>query len=149
MNKYISDKKIIYKEHILPTYNHLRIISKINKPVIVLLRKPEETIESYKRVFSVLPELKDINWDKLYEEVKLFYDIYTKIKNKIYLKIHFREVVFDFYTTIEKIIKHYGFKVPKDLRGFSLQKRNYTGHGLRKIIKEDSQNYYKEKERDK
>jgi hypothetical protein len=138
MEKYIVDKKVIYKEHILPIEKHLEIIEKINKPVVVLLRKPKETIESYKRVFSVLPELNNIDYDKLYEEVKLFYNTYEKIDSKLYLIVKFRDVVFDFYKTMEKIIKHYGFKIPNNLYDFELEKRNYTGHGLRKIMEKKS-----------
>lgn len=135
MSRYILSKKIIYKEHILPIKKHLDIIEKINYPVVVLLRKPEETIESYERVFSVLPELKNINWDKLYKEVKEFYETYLNIENKLYLKITFRDVVFNFHEIIKKIGKHYGFKIPDNLDNFQLQKRNYTGHGIKKIKK--------------
>lgn len=137
MERYIKDKKIIYKEHILPIPEHLGIIEKINCPVVVLLREPEETIESYKRVFSVLPELKDINYERLLEEVKEFYNTYKNLKSDLYLIITFRDVVFNFNQTIEKIIKHYSLKVPKNLKKFELAKRNYTGHGIRKIMEEE------------
>lgn len=137
MEKYIKDKKIIYKEHILPTSHHLEIINKINSPVVVLLREPEETIESYKRVFSVLPELKDINYNKLLDEVKEFYNVYKNINNDLYLIVTFRDIVFNFNQTIKKIIKHYGLNIPKNLKKFELAKRNYTGHGIRKIMEEE------------
>jgi hypothetical protein len=137
LNNYISSNNIIYKEHILPIQHHLDCIEKIAKPIVVLLRKPEETIESYKRVFSVLPELKNIDYDKLYEEVKLFYDTYLNIESELYLKITFRDVVFNFNKTMMKIINHYKFKIPDNINNFKLEKRNYTGHGLRKIIEEE------------
>lgn len=140
LEKYILSKTLIYKEHILPIKEHLEIIEKINYPVVVLLRKPEETIESYKRVFSVLPELNNIDYDKLLKEVELFNQTYKKIKNKNYLIITFRETIFDFHNTIKKICKHWKLKVPDNLKKYELQKRNYTGHGIRKIMESNNDN---------
>ena len=136
LHKYITAKNIIYKEHILPIKQHVDIINKINQNVIVLLRKPEETIESYKRVFSVLPELGNIDWKKLYYEVNQFYETYYFLNNPLYLIIHFRDVVFKFHETMKKIGEHYQLEIPNDLNKYELQKRNYTGHGIRKILGE-------------
>lgn len=129
---YIEDRKIVYKEHILPIKKHLDFMNKINKNVVVLLRKPEETIESYKRVFTVLPNL-DIDFNKMLKEVQLFYDTYMSLSNKIYLKVTYRDIVLNFTKTMKKIISHYGFKIPENIDKYNLEKRNFTGHGLRRL----------------
>ena len=117
---------ILYKEHILPTKEHLEIIEETKKPVVVLLRKPEECIESYKRVLSVIYD-KEINYDEMLRELYQFHDTYVQLTNNdIYMIINYKDIVDDFTETIKKIIKHYGRPVPKDVERYKLQKRNYT-----------------------
>jgi hypothetical protein len=137
LKKYILDRNIIYKEHILPIKQHIVALRKINHNIVVLIRNPYETIESYRRVFSVLPEV-NVNFEKLYEEVKMFYNVYMALSQKEnnILIVTFRDVVFKFHETMKKIIEHYGFKIPDNLESYSLDKRNFTGHGLRKIMEE-------------
>jgi len=131
LKKYILSRGSLYKEHILPINEHLDIMREINKPIVVLLRDPLETIESYKRVFSVLPEL-DIDIETLEIEIKLFYNIYKNLGNP-FLIVTYRDVVLNTKETLEKIIKYYGLKVP-DLTGVKLDQRNYTGHGVKKLV---------------
>jgi len=106
---------------------------------VVLLRDSEPIIESYKRVFTVFPEIqKKIDFEKLKEELDLFNKIYSEIDNKIYLKITFEDVVLNFVSTMKKILSHYGFKKTiTEIKKYELAKRNYTGHGIRKL-KDDS-----------
>jgi hypothetical protein len=128
LKKYIESKKVIYKEHILPTKKHLKIIESVNKPVVVLLRKPNETIASYKRIFSVINL--EVDFDTLLDEIKQFYTSYIN-KSGIYLVITWRDIVFDFHSTMKKILKHYGFKVEKyNINRYTLSRRNYTGDGI-------------------
>lgn len=122
---YANNKDVLYKEHILPTKEHLDYM-KNTKNIVVLLREPSETIESYKRVFSVLPNVK-VNYDKLLDEVTTFYNIYNF--NDHFLKIYYDEVVNDFHETVKKVLNHYGFEIPKDLNKYELAKKNYNRWG--------------------
>jgi hypothetical protein len=134
LEHFINSKKVIYKEHILPIKKHIQMIDKINKPVVVLLRTPEETIESYKRIFDVINL--DIDFDVLLKEVKQFYSAYIN-KKGIYLVVTWRDLVFRFHETIEKILKHYGFPIEKKIiKSYTLSKRNYTGDGLKEVLNE-------------
>jgi hypothetical protein len=135
LEKYIESKTVIYKEHILPTLNHLLAMGEIGRNIVILLRDSKEIIESYKRIFSVLPDIKKkIDLIKLKEELDLFYDIYERQKNKMYLKIYYKDIVLNFHKTIKKILIHYGFDISLEkIKKYQLQKRNYTGHGLRKL----------------
>jgi hypothetical protein len=133
LKKYIEDRTVIYKEHILPIKSHLDIIKKINKNVVVLIREPEEIIESYKRVFSVMFNLK-INYERLLDEMKEFYSVYSAFdSDKRFLIITYKDIVLNFTETIKKIIKHYNFKTPVNIHKYELEKRNYTGHGEKKL----------------
>jgi len=125
--KYICKSSILYKEHILPIQDHIDFINNINMPVVVLLRDPEKTIESYERVFSVLPEIK-INYGKLEREIIEFHDKYIKQsrENKIYKIINFEDIINNFTETAKECIIHYGFEVPYNVEKFKLCKRNYT-----------------------
>jgi hypothetical protein len=132
LKHYIESKKVIYKEHILPIKKHIQHIDKINKPVVVLLRKPEETVLSYKRIFDVINL--EVNFDNLLEEVNLFYDSYIN-RSGIYLVITWRDLVQDFHGTMKKITKHYGFNIDlKIIKRYTLARRNYTGDGLHVLL---------------
>jgi hypothetical protein len=120
---YINSEKILLKEHILPIDRHLKDIKKINKNIVVLLRSPENTLNSYKRVLEMFPHIK-IDFDKMLDEIKLFYNAYMEIDDKIYLKVTFEDLIDDYEETIKKILKHYGIKIPKIIP--VLDKRNYT-----------------------
>lgn len=125
--KYICKSNILYKEHLLPTKDHIDFINDINKPVIVLIRNPSDTIESYKRVFSVLPEIK-IDYEQLELELLCFAETYLREAddNKIYKIIYFEDVINNFTETVKECIIHYGFKIPYNVEKFKLCKRNYT-----------------------
>lgn len=120
------NQDIIYKEHILPTEKHLQYLNEINKPIVVLLRNPKDCIRSYKRVMSVLFNLK-LNFKKLEEELKLFYDTYIGLtNNEKYKIIAYDDIVYNFTETMKEIVKHYEKEVPENIEKYELQKRNYT-----------------------
>lgn len=127
LSKYILDKTIVYKEHILPVEQHVKIINEINKPVIVLIRNEKESVESYKRVFAVLPEVK-ANFKRLEYDLKRFADIYKRIaeENKLYKIVTYNDVVNNFTETLKSIILHYNLEIPENVDKYELAKRNYT-----------------------
>lgn len=125
---YICKPKVLYKEHILPTKRHLEIIDDVKKPVIVLIRNEDNTIESYKRVYSVLPEIKP-DYEMLKSELLKFQNIYLEKESfhpDIYKVISFEQLMDNFTETIKKCIIHYNKEVPEDIEKYKLCKRNYT-----------------------
>jgi len=127
LKKYIKDEKIIFKEHILPTKHHLGIILKISKPVVVLLRDAADCIESYRRVFSVLPEI-NVCYDVMRQELETFAEKYRDAanKSKLFLLVNYNDLIDDFTKVLEKIIIHYGFSIPDGIEKIKLAKKNYT-----------------------
>lgn len=130
LNQVINGRKKIFREHIIPTKRHLKIIKKINKNVVVLLRKPEDSLDSYLRMVKL-----KTNTDKeqLGKDLKNFNEKYiefAKDNNKI-LIITFEELMFHYWHTMKKIIEHFGLKMPKKI--IPLQKRKYTGVGERRL----------------
>jgi hypothetical protein len=130
---YICKPDVIYKEHILPIDKHIEFIKDIDKPVVVLLRDADQTIESYKRVFSVLPELK-IDYNKLKNNLEEFQFRYIMEaennkplgKPHLFKIITFKDITKNFTETIKSVIMHYGKEVPEDIEKYKLCKRNYT-----------------------
>ena len=117
---------VLYKEHILPTPEHLKYIEEVGKPVVVQIRNPAECIASYKRVLSVIPD-KQIDFDVMEKELELFRETYLQLtNNEIYMIIDYKDIVEDFTETVKKVIKHYGRAVPTNVDQYKLQKRNYT-----------------------
>lgn len=141
LKKYLESTNFILKEHILPVKEHIEVIEKIKKPVIVSIRNSDDIIESYKRVFSVLPKIdQKMDYIKLKEELNYFANFYLnkqKENKELWLVITFEDIIFNFEETMKKIIKHYGFEVKdKEIKKHQLEKRNCTEHGMRKLIKE-------------
>jgi hypothetical protein len=134
LEAHIMNRTWLYKEHILPTNRHLKILNEINENIVVLLREPKGILNSYKRVFSVLPEVNNkINWNNLYKEIEHFYNTYRNLKNEKYLIVYFKDIVLNFHEEIKKIFKHYKLELPKNYKKFQLAKRNYTGHGIKEL----------------
>jgi hypothetical protein len=99
----------------------------INRPVVILVRDAKQTVESYKRVFSVLPEVK-VDYAKLEGELAMFKILYEEQarNNNIYKIITFDDITNNFTETIKSVIMHYKKEVPKDIEKYKLCKRNYT-----------------------
>jgi hypothetical protein len=129
---WINNKTTIYKEHILPTEHHLNILKKAKNNFVTLIRDPQGVVNAYRRVFEVLPEMQNIDYEKLYEEAKLFYDIYRNEKLEKNLVITFRDIIFNFIPTIMQITKHYGYEVD-NINKYQLLKYNFTGQGVKEL----------------
>jgi len=133
LNKIIKDKKKICREHILPIDEHLRILQKFDDSILILLRKPEDSWDSYIRMFDKNKN-KWIDRNKLLEDLKKFY--YTYIKSNLNLKdnfmiIFYSDLILNYENIMKKVLKHF------QLHGtiISLQKRKYTGIGVKRLIK--------------
>jgi hypothetical protein len=134
INDYVISRKVVYKEHILPTIEHLKILDKVECNFVSLIRNPEGVINSYKRVFSVLEEI-DIDYERLYVEAKHFYDVYDSYENKKCLNIKYEDLVMNEDKYIKKILKHLGIEY--DLKKkYELLKYNYTGIGKQELKQE-------------
>lgn len=132
INNYINNKTIIYKEHILPTKKHLEILKNAKNNFVTLIREPKGVVSAYKRVFEVLPEMKSIDYEKLFEEAKLFYNTYKNERLEKNLVVTYRDIVLNFNETIMQIIKHYGYEID-DINKYKLLKYNYTGQGVKEL----------------
>jgi hypothetical protein len=125
------NRRTLYKEHILPTPEHIEILRGIKDPFVVLLREPEEVFDCYDRINKVL----DVGFDfpKLYDEIVDFYDKYLMLQIRKMLIVTYKSIVMNFHNTMEQVLEHYGLDVPVDLHRKKLLKKNYTGVGLRRL----------------
>lgn len=95
---YCQKKDLIYKDHILPTEEHLKYLNK--KRFIVLLRKPEDTIDNYKRIIEnyknnkllakdakelKLELLINIDFDKFCDDIRLFNKIWSEYHGGLHI----------------------------------------------------------------
>lgn len=129
LERVTRSKTEIYREHLLPTERHLNILKKINRKVVVLLRKPDDIIDSYKR----LKKSNKINFEQLQKDIQKFYDEYLKYdkKNNNMLIIHYELLIKYYQLTMKNIFKFWDLKMPKKFP--SLAKKNFTGVGLKRF----------------
>jgi hypothetical protein len=127
----INGKKTIFKEHLLPTDNHLQLLNKIKGKIVILLRNPEHSIDSYGRLgiknFNLIRDgiLNDlIKFNKKYKE--------WAIDKKNILVIDYDDLILTYNNTMRKILKHYGIRYKKLI---PLMKKKYTGVGLERLLK--------------
>jgi hypothetical protein len=127
-------KKTIFKEHLLPTVEHRRILEKLKQPVVILIRNPEDSLDSYKRLFK--EKGKKANLDKLYEDLKKFHDTWMHwASNKPYaIVVEYRDLVLYFKNEIKRIFRCFKMKLPLDNRKYFLARKKYTGIGEKRVI---------------
>lgn len=131
--KVIRDKRKIYREHILPTSMHLRILEKFDDPILILLRKPEDSFDSYVRMFNKNKN-NWINRKILLTDLKQFYHTYINSHLNFksnFLIIFYSDLVLNYENTIKQVLTHlrlHGTILP-------LQKRKYTGIGVKRLMK--------------
>lgn len=124
LEKYLKSRILIYKEHILPTKEHLDILKKIDTNFVVLLRDTESIMKSYSRVFDVLPEL-NIDRKRMKAEIQEFSDRYMELNWNTILIVTYNDIVNSFTEIMEKILVHYELEIPADINKYKLAKRNY------------------------
>lgn len=154
--KDFESKKIIFKQHIYPSKNNLTLLKNTKK--VILLRDPEEIINSYfrsekkyvhqKKEFANLKTkiafLKKIKQLGLYEDLKSFRNKWEK-QNKNSLIIEYKELTSNPIKTINNIEKFFDLEMTKkvklDKKRYSRTKKpvqiiiNYTKIKLMKIKK--------------
>jgi hypothetical protein len=137
LEKYF-DKRIMYKEHILPIEKHLDIIRNFGHPLMILLREPEETYDAYVRhdntVHIKVYGKKRINLKAIKQDIYLFYNRYKALeleKHSHLLFITYRDVVLKWHKTMKRIFDHYGWEMPKNK--VPLKKVKYTGIGVKRL----------------
>lgn len=121
-------RKKIFREHLLPIDDHLKILKKLNINIVILLRKPEDSVDSYIR-FN-----KKTNKKQIKQDLDNFYNKYIdfSLKNdKIVLMIFYKDLILNYKGTMKKILKHYNLKIPKNIP--PLEKRKYTGIGFKRL----------------
>jgi len=134
---YCTGTKNVYKEHILPTKEHMKIIRNFKYDIMILLRNPIDSIDCYKR-FD-LNEIKKrhgrsgiVNLIEIKKDINLFYNRYMKIKKENHshlLFITFEDIINNFSKTLKKIFEHYKLILPKNYENIKLKKIKYTGIG--------------------
>jgi hypothetical protein len=131
LQQVLSGKKILFKEHLMPTKRHLAILHKIKYPVCVLLRTPQDSLDSYMRLKN-----NKIDFEQLGIDLENFHNTYLWwASNKPYAHVIFyRDLVLNWNISIKKILKIYKRQIPKNIDKFKLQKRKYSGVGVKRIM---------------
>lgn len=130
-----QNRNTIFKEHLLPIREHMQILEQLKQRVIILIRDPEESLDSYRRFFEENKPKQEINYDKLLEDLWSFHNFWMHwLSNKPYaICVEYRDLVLNFQYQIQRILKHYGLKIPKNIKKFKLAKMKYTGVGEKRI----------------
>jgi hypothetical protein len=130
LQQIINGKKTLFKEHLLPTDGHLRKLEKIRKPIIILLRSPEDSFDSYKRLFE--SNKKKYNKENLLKEIEDFHNRYMWWDSRQgYTKIiYYQDLILNYQNTMKNILKWYGIKYKKII---PLLKLKYTGIGIKRL----------------
>jgi hypothetical protein len=129
LKQVVKGKKTIFKEHLLPIESHLNILSRFNDPIIILLRKPEDSADNYKRIGC-----KKLNLNNLVRNFKTFQNKYIEwAKNrKNVLIVYYEDLILNYKVVIKKILKHYNIKYRKII---PLLKVKFTGVGLKRLLR--------------
>jgi len=126
----VSGRKTLFKDHLLPIDKHLRRLEKIRKPIIILLRNPADSYDSYYRLFK--KSKKKFDEVGVMNDLKLFHDRYIlwDAKQPNTKIIFYRDLICNYVNTMKMIYKFYGIK-PRGIR--PLIKYKHTGVGAKRI----------------
>jgi hypothetical protein len=127
LKQVITGKNKIFKEHLLPTERHLKILDKYKDPIIILLRDPEHSLDSYERLFK--SKNKKFNKKQLFLDLLAFNTTYRSYKKENILIVEYIDLITNYNETIKSIMNHYkmtGKIIP-------LMKKKYTGVGEKRI----------------
>lgn len=153
LKKWISTRKSILKEHILPTQEHFLYIRKINCKILIVLRKPEDSLDNYKRMYDkyltgemdnneideLMPyRFDNIKFDKFLNDLRDFNKNWKTFSYNKKLIITFEDLILNYRKTIIKVLTFFGFKIPKKIIPLFKSKGNhgyntYTGIGEKRV----------------
>ena len=136
-DKFIHDvlkgKKTIFKEHLLPIHEHLKILNKYKINCIVLLRNPEHSYDSYVRhdVIHFNKFGNHINLPQIKKDINLFYFKYKEFcKNRKWaLLVEYDDLILNYEKNMKNILTH----ISANVKIKPLQKRKYTGVGEKRL----------------
>jgi hypothetical protein len=151
--RWMNDKKVIYREHILPTKEHKQFIKRAGKKILILLRNPEDCINNYKRMYQkwknneltkkeiaqLFPQRFDsISFEGLLKDFCGFYEGWKTFDyDKKYI-VYYKDLVLNYKQTMTNVLKFLGVKVPKNIIPFEKSKyrrgyQSFTGNGIKKL----------------
>jgi hypothetical protein len=126
-------KKTLFKEHLLPTDEHLKILSKCvkNNKLVVLLRYPEHSLDSYLRQFKKNGR-KDCNEQELLNNLRDFHDryMYWASNKRNVIIVYYKDLIKNYNVTMFRILRHY--KIGKK-RLIPMMKIKNTGVGRKRL----------------
>jgi hypothetical protein len=124
--KMITSKKLLYREHLLPTQRVFKILDK-HKNFIVLLRNPFDSYDNYRRVLEKTNEINEAVLDDLIH-FNEGYKEYIKTRPDI-LTINYEDLIIDYNKTMDKVRKYWNIKS----KIIKLKKVKYTGIGIKRL----------------
>jgi len=129
----VKSQVTLFKEHLLPTPEHLEFLNKQKTNIVILLRYPEDSLDSYLRMFKKNGR-KDFDKKQLLKDLRNFHDRYMWwASNKRYaIVVYYRDLIKNYKSTMYRILKHFNIKNKKLI---PLKKLNYTGIGEKRIGK--------------
>ena len=154
--KWITTRKVLYKEHILPTKEHLEYIKKINCKITIVLRNPKDSLDNYKRMYDkykngnmerdeineLMPyRFDNIDFDKYLNDLIEFNKKWREFNYNKKLIITFEDLILDYNNTIKKILTFWGIRIPDKIIPLIKSKGNhgyntYTGVGEKRLLKQ-------------
>lgn len=121
----INGRKTLFKEHLIPSKEHIDILRKIKTNYVILLRNPEASAEAYKRVGAKVT-------DGVRQDLIDFHNKYMWFASnkKNVLVIYFEDLILNYRNVIKRIMKHYGLNPKKVI---PMLKKKYTGVGAKEV----------------
>lgn len=133
-----NDEKQIFKQHIAPTKNNVKIIIDNKLPCVILLREPKACAEAYSRHMSLQNRgVKTMrggaeNESKTAESLWLYRRGWQKLNRLSHIEVvHFEHLVMNPTKVVNGILEFWGYKkVPR----VHLEKARFTGRGILKLM---------------
>lgn len=129
LKQVVTGSKTLFKEHLLPTDKHLRILENFKHRIVILLRNPEHSYDSYKRLLS--ENNKNCN-EGLLKDLADFHNRWmwwASNKPNVTL-VYYDDLILNYNGTMKRLLRHYkiGGKI------IPLMKKKYTGIGEKRVI---------------
>jgi len=131
----MSGRETIFKEHLLPTDDHLQSLGNSRKSIVILLRDPQHVLDAYRRrseqYFINHGRRMDLN--QLEKDLHDLHDRYMWWEsNKPFATlIYYRDLVLNYKQTMRRILLRFKLKAVNGL--IPLKKKKYTGVGVERL----------------